>query len=301
MIYLFLAILSSSAIALIFKHSENNNMNRFAITTMNYVIAFSTSLIIILSNFKNFRFEDKTLDPIMYNLLNNIKFNEFTSFIWAIIIGSIAGSFFFLSFFLYQKSIRENGVGLSGAFGKLGILIPMIFSIIFWKEYPNTIQTIGISFALFAIIFINIPFKKEKLNFNYLLILLFLFGGMAEFSNKIFQNYSFTKYKEIFLFFVFFSAFLISLFFTLKKPKKVHRRDIITGILVGIPNYFSSFFLIMALDYVKTSVAFPIFSSGSILFINLGGIIIFKEFPSKKDWIAILSTIIALILMNIRM
>ncbi|MGM0641060.1 MAG: EamA family transporter [Thermotogota bacterium] len=301
MIYLFLAILSSSAIALIFKHSENNNMNRFAITTMNYVIAFSTSLIIILSNFKNFRFEDKTLDPIMHNLINNIKFNEFTSFIWAIIIGSIAGAFFFLSFFLYQKSIRENGVGLSGAFGKLGILIPMVFSIIFWKEYPNTIQTIGISFAIFAIIFINIPFKKEKLNFNYLLILLFLFGGMAEFSNKFFQNYSFTKYKEIFLFFVFFSAFLISLFFTLKKPKKVHRRDIITGILVGIPNYFSSFFLIMALDYVKTSVAFPIFSSGSILFINLGGIIIFKEFPSKKDWIAIVSTIIALILMNIRM
>jgi multidrug transporter EmrE-like cation transporter len=56
----------------------------------------------------------------------------------------------------------------------------------------------------------------------------------------------------------------------------------------------------MALDYVKTSVAFPIFSSGSILFINLGGIIIFKEFPSKKDWIAIISTIIALILMNIK-
>jgi drug/metabolite transporter (DMT)-like permease len=253
-----------------------------------------------LSNFKNFRFEDKSLDPIIYNLVNNIKFNEFTSFIWAIIIGSMAGAFFFLSFFLYQKSIRENGVGLSGAFGKLGILIPMIFSIIFWKEYPNVIQTVGISFALFAIIFINIPFKKEKLNFNYLLILLFLFGGMAEFSNKIFQNYSFTKYKEIFLFFVFFSAFLISLYFTLRKPKKVHKRDIITGILVGIPNYFSSFFLIMALDYVKTSVAFPIFSSGSILFINLGGIIIFKEFPSKKDWIAIISTIIALILMNIK-
>jgi multidrug transporter EmrE-like cation transporter len=300
MFYLFLAIISSSAIALIFKHSENNNMNRFAITSMNYVVAFSTSLIIILNNFKNFSFEDKKLDPIFYNLLNNIKFNEFTSFIWAITIGTITGAFFFLSFFLYQKSIRENGVGLSGAFGKLGILIPMIFSIVFWKEYPNILQTIGISFALFAIIFINIPLKKEKMKFNYLLILLFLFGGMAEFSNKIFQNYSFTKYKEIFLFFVFFSAFLISLYFTIKNQKKVHKRDIITGVLVGIPNYFSSFFLIMALDYVKTSVAFPIFSSGSILFINLGGIIIFKEFPSKKDWIAIISTVIALILMNIK-
>jgi len=121
---------------------------------------------------------------------------------------------------------------------------------------------------------------------------------MAEFSNKIFQKYSITEYKDLFLFFVFLVAFLISIYFTIKEKKKVSGNDILLGLIVGIPNLFSSYFLILALNYINTSVAFPIYSAGSILLINLGGFVLFKERLSRKDTFAVMMTLIALILIN---
>lgn len=301
--YLFLAIICSSLIAIIFKISETNNMNRYAVTTMNYVTAFTVSLFLSAREGVFLPSEKGNFIEEFYDVVinNELMFSPYSSFVWAIIIGSLAGVFFFLSFIYYQISVRENNVGLAGTFGKLGILLPMIFSIVLWRELPTKIQWIGIILSFVSIIIVNVSFKKNSVKDIHInLILLFLFGGMAEFSNKIFQKYALLEYKSIFLFFVFFVAFIISLIVTIKQNKMVTKRDISTGILVGIPNLFSSFFLIMALDHMKTSVVFPIYSAGSIVVITLAGTIFFKEKLKRKEIIAIFMTIIALVLINIQ-
>lgn len=304
MFYLILAIICSSSIALIFKYTEGNKLNRYAVTSSNYFVAFSVSITMFLwNNSLNFPLSSSlhkfSTEFSSVVLSNNKLFSSEGSFIWAVLVGAIAGIFFFLSFIYYQKSVRENGVGLSGTFGKLGILIPMIFSIILWNEIPTTLQWTGIALSLVSIIIVNLSFKDlSSKSFNSTLVLLFIFGGMAEFSNKIFQKYSITEYKDLFLFFVFLVAFLISIYFTIKEKKKVSGNDILLGIIVGIPNLFSSYFLILALNYINTSVAFPIYSAGSILLINLGGFMLFKERLSRKDTFAVIMTLIALILIN---
>lgn len=75
--------------------------------------------------------------------------------------------------------------------------------------------------------------------------------------------------------------------------------SILTGFSVGIPNLFSSYFLILALDSLKTSVVFPIYSAGSIVLITFGSFIIFKEKINNKNKMAIILTIIALIMINL--
>ncbi len=203
-------------------------------------------------------------------------------------------------FIYYQKSVKENGVGISGTFAKLGILIPMIFSIIIWKEYPTSIQWIGIFLSLLSIIIVNMSFKGlEKLSVEPAIIFLFLFGGLAEFSNKIYQKYALNEFKSVFLFFIFFVAFLISFIYAKRKKVKLKKKDIIIGFLVGIPNLFSSYFLILSLDTLNTSVAFPLFSAGSIILITLGGYFIFKEEISFKNKVAIGLTLVALVLINL--
>ena len=129
--------------------------------------------------------------------------------------------------------------------------------------------------------------------------MLFITGGLAEFSNKLFQKYGLSEQKEVFLFFVFFTAFVVSLFFTLKSAKKLRKRDVITGFAVGIPNLFSSFFIILSLKYLKTSVVFPVYSAGAIVVISIMSFLIFKEKLGKRERIAILLTIAALILVNL--
>ncbi len=306
MIYLFLAILCSSSIALILKYSEGNKMNRYAVTSANYLTALTIGLLMIISKPSlkiyglNFSITDFIAEFINVLSQTNAHLSKNASFVWAILLGIMGGVFFFLSFLYYQKSVKENGASLSGTFGKLGILVPMIFSILFWKEIPKAIQWVGIFIALFSIIFANISRDENKsTSINITLILLFLFGGMAEFQNKLFQKYALIEYKDVFLFVIFITAFLFSLYFVIKSNKKVMKRDLLIGFLVGIPNLFSSYFLIMALDSISTSIAFPVYSAGSIIFISIGEVVLFKERLSKKNKIAIVLVIIALILINI--
>ena len=177
----------------------------------------------------------------------------------------------------------------------------MLFAIIIWQEYPEDLQWIGILLAISSIVLVNFPFKKDlgqALRLN--LIFLFLYGGIAEFSNKIFQKYALVDYKVLFLFWVFFSAFLISSFYSFKKVGRYPKKsELLTGFAVGIPNLFSSFFLISALNYLKTAVVFPIFSAGSIVLITAAGCLFFGEKLKTKEWVSILMTVVALILINI--
>ena len=51
---------------------------------------------------------------------------------------------------------------------------------------------------------------------------------------------------------------------------------LIFGALVGIPNFFSARFLLMALDYLPAVIVFPTFSVATILVVTLAGIGLFK-------------------------
>lgn len=302
MFYLFLAVLCSASIGLIFKYTETSNTNRYVITSANYFIAFMTSLFMIFYQglLTGVSRETAFTEEVSLMLGNNqYLLSPFSSIVWGVSVGALAGVFFFLSFIFYQKSVKDNGVGISGTFGKLGILIPMIFSILIWREYPTSIQWVGIVLSLVSIVVVNLSKQSiRKFDFKPTVLLLFIFGGMAEFSNKIYQQYALNDYKDIFLFTIFFTAFIISVTYTANKKVKVTKKDILTGFMVGIPNLFSSYFLIMSLETVRTSVAFPIYSAGSIVLINLGGLLIYRETLARKNQVAIAMTIIALILIN---
>lgn len=302
MFYLFMAIACSASIALIFKYSENNSMNRILITSSNYFIALIISLFLVIKNnlhlitHININSFAKEFNKVV--IKNLTQFSPDSSLIWCMLLGLITGIFYFSAFMYYQKCVKNNGVGISGTFQKLGILLPMLFSIVLWHEIPSIIQWIGILLSLVSILIVNISFTEEKVKFNFGLIILFFLGGMAEFSNKVFQKFTLTEYKNIFLLFIFISAFLISLFYIIKLRVKLNIKEILIGFCVGIPNLFSAFFLILALNYMKASVAFPIYSAGSIVLINIGGFFIFKEKLKIKEIFSIILTIIAICLIN---
>ncbi|HPM45563.1 MAG TPA: EamA family transporter [bacterium] len=303
MLYLMLAVISSSSIALILKFSESRDLNRLVVTTSNYVVASVVSLFFVLEGglFNRSAIDVPTFFLEMNVILNGGIFSENSSFIWAIATGIFGGILYFLGFIYIQKSIRDNGVGITGAFSKIGIFIPMIMSIILWKEYPSNIQWIGIVLAVSAIILANYTpeVKNSLFNFRKSLILVFLIAGLAEFSNKFFQNYSIPEYKSLFLLVVFSTALIISSVATFIERKPFTKKDLLTGFLVGIPNMLTSFFLISSFKYVKATVAFPAYSAGTIVVINLGGYLIFKEKLMKKDMFATAIIVSAIVLMSL--
>jgi drug/metabolite transporter (DMT)-like permease len=288
MFSLFLAILSSSSIAWLFKITEGGNYNRYRVTTANYGVAFFVSLTLFLTNV----------------IKEGSDFNVYQIHWGSVLgVGIPAGLFFFLSLVFYQKSVKENGASLSGMFGKLGILLPMMIAIVIWKEIPTLIQSVGICLAIAAMVYVNYsPGQGGLKHTKVSLILLFFAGGMAEFSNKMFQKMGQTSDKNLFLFVVFFVAFCLSLFKSynvIDAEGTSAKKDYLIGGIVGIPNLLSSVFLISALGSIPATVAFPIYSSGAIALITLGSFLFFREEIGKKAWVALGFTMVAMILVNI--
>lgn len=275
MISLFLAILCSASIALLFKHSESGHYNRMRVTTANYIAAFAFSFILFLGN------PPETVH-------------------WGTVlgIGIPAGVCFFASFVLYQKSVKDNGASLSAMSGKMGILLPMIASIILWREIPTFLQIVGICLAIGAILYINFSPEPHH-SIHRSLIWLFLVGGLGEFANKLFQMYGQLPDKTLFLFVVFATAFLLSLFYATKeavKPGSSLKKDLSMGFAIGIPNLLSSFFLIQALTSVPAAVAFPAFSAGTVLIVTVLSRLIFSETINRRSAIGLALTSVALLL-----
>jgi drug/metabolite transporter (DMT)-like permease len=280
MFYLILAIISSGIIALIFKYNENNNIDRLTVTSGNYLTAFIISAIISY----------KKTGVFIYNY--NFYF---------LLFSFLSGFIYFYTFVLYQKNVKTYGASTTGIFMKLGIFIPMILSMIIWKEIPSFLQLLGLVGAILSIVIINydknVNFFK---NLKFMLLILFITGGLCDFISKIFQKYGDINYKESFLFLLFFSCFIFSVIYGMKNSVNISKKALVLGGAVGIPNLFSSFFLIMALDTISGPVAFSFYSVGSLLFIIIGSYLLFKEKIKKKDIAAFFLTFLSLILINIK-
>jgi len=304
MIYLIIAISCSSTIALIFKYSESRGMNRYAVTTSNYAVASLISFVFIMTSTErtsDIPYGFSRIPSIIHRLViskNQLSDHDMTG--WALLIGSWAGVFFFLAFIYYQKSVRHHGVSLAGAFAKMGIFVPMTLSLLFWREIPGMTQWMGMGIAACAIIVSHWPIGAHASRFrSWALLLLFLFGGCAEFSNKIFQHYGSISERPIFLFVTFFLAFALSSVALGRSRVIIRIRDIRTGILVGIPNLFSSYFLIRALMDIPASVAFPVFGAGTIAIISIVGVFACGERLTIKSTAIVILVILSIILASI--
>lgn len=299
--FLVMAILCSSMIAIIFKFSEEKQSNRLAITTFNYLIASIISFILLpYKKIFNINWFYAYVSEVGEVLQNGSIFSSDASAAWAVIVGVITGVVYFVSFWLYQYSVSKNGAALSATFMKLGVLVPTILSIFFFKEIPTVVQLLGILLAVAGILVINLSMEKDILkNIKVDLLFLFILGGLGSFNSKLYQSFGKIEFKELFIFYIFIVALAVSTITLLIKDRNIKGMDIIIGLMVGIPNQLVAYFIILALNYMKASIVFPIFSTGTILFVNIINITIFKESLSKKQYMAIGIIMISLVFLNI--
>lgn len=305
MFYLLLALSCSASIALLFARSEHLNLNRYAVTSINYAVAAIVGLATGLGK-DSFAREGWSFNAFIREfpavvLALEGQFSSEAGAVWALLIGLVTGWLFVASFLLYQLNVRQNGPSLSGMFGKLGILLPVLMSLLVWREFPLPLQWTGIALALAALMLPSLAAggtTSLRSRRPGMLILLFLAMGLAEFSNKLFEAYAPANLAPLFLTVLFCSALLASLFLLGSKGGRIGRREIIFGCAVGVPNLFSSFFLIRALETIPAAVAFPFYSVGSMLLIVLGGGLIFSERLQPGDYAGVGLAALALLLLS---
>jgi multidrug transporter EmrE-like cation transporter len=132
-----------------------------------------------------------------------------------------------------------------------------------------------------------------------LLIVVFVVGGMVEFSFKLYNMYGNIDIKENYLFWTFLFSAMISGIILIRKEPKFGKMDIILGMLTGLPNFFVSFFSLLAVAVLPTYIVYPMICVGTILLVNVVNLCVFKEKPSKCELISTVGILIALVLLNV--
>ena len=278
MLYLILAIASSALVSIFIRLSENYVKNNISMLCMNYMMC------LILA--------------VGYTGMDKV-FETGEGFGTAIGLGVVNGILFLASFVLLQINVRRNGVVLSATFMKLGVLVPTLLSVIAFREKPEVQQVIGFLVALLAIVLINFEKGQGEAGFKIGLILLLLGGGSGDAMAKIYDEVGPAQFEEQFLCFTFASALVLCVILAIKKQQKLTKTDILFGLLVGIPNYFSARFLLKAVGEVPAVVAYPTYSVATIVVISLVGMLCFKEKITKRQQVAIGIILVALVLLNI--
>ena len=264
--FLFLSLLSSLTIAIMLKFFEKWEYNRIVVIASNYAVACLLGIV-----------------------LSKPSMMENSVIPFAVIVGLL----FFVTFVIYSVAIRKEGIAPAVTFGRISLAIPVLLSILLWGERPRISNFLG----LVIIFTVVLSWEGRVRKLSATLLTLFLLSGTIDASMKYFKVHFSSVNEGKFLLFIFLSAFLWSWTYILivRKPLKVSH--IIAGLTMGIPNFFSSFFLLKALEQVPAYVFFPFITIGLITLSALAGYIFFSEnLPRRKVILILLGILGALAL-----
>lgn len=304
MIYLLLGIVLSSLMTILFKISDKAHINSDNMILVNYVVAAGVSLVKAIREglFQNAFQMISQADPARLLTVKSVP----NTYLLLLVLGVISGAYFIIDLINIKNSIRHNGAALSALFSKFGFLITTGFAVVFWREIPSAVQTIGIVFAIAALITACGNLGESATSRPFLLLQLALFAGLAEINNKATVYYSVSeRYNSFYITVIFLTAFVLALFYIVHINRRGKQRfqlsvlDVLGGICTGLPNVVSSFFILKALETIPTNIYYPTSAAGNLILTTLLSAFVFKETLSKRQIAAILIMTVSLALINL--
>ncbi len=211
--------------------------------------------------------------------------------------GGIMGILLVAGLALLQYNIRIYGVIVSSLYTRLGVIVPILCSIVLFYETPVWTQCLGIFSALLSIFYLN--HQKEQQAVGISLLVLLLANGTCDAMNKVFEAIGDPLYNGQFLLIAFGSAWLLTICWTLKRKEKITKKEIFFGLLIGVPNYFSSRFLLYSLQEVQAVIAYPTYSVLTIIVITIFGLWLWHEQMTKKTVLGMIGILFSILLMNV--
>ena len=279
MISLCLSVLSSALVSIVMRLSTNKIQHNLGMLTMNYIVCTLLSGV-----FGGYQGALDVIDPRIGAVLA---------------MGSINGALYLAGFVLMQINIRKNGVVLSSIFQKLGLLVTLVVSVVFYHEIPDWLQGIGFVIAVAAIVLMNYQKGSGSAGSGLGLIGMLLSCGMADAMAKVFTESGAAELEGQFLFYTFVVATGLCFALMTAKGQKIGVREAFFGTMIAVPNFFSTKFLLGALESLSAVIVYPVFSVGTILVVTLMGVLAFRERLKKQQWIGIAAILVALVLLNV--
>ncbi len=280
MIYIALVVLISSSIFVTFKLFDRYRVDNFQAITINYLVASLFGILLVGSDFKIAASFEKAWFP------------------YAVFVGLL----FIGTFVLFALSSQKAGVAITAVFSKMSVVIPVIAGIFLFAEHMNLLKVLGITATLLAFILVFYKKEKSKLKWSVIIlpILIFFGNGIIDTSLKYIEHHFISNDYTLFLTWIFIISLIIGSivsfvkFLSNKQTFKI--RNIIGGTILGLLNYTTTYFMLLAMNRFQSNVLFPIQNVGIVMFSALLGLVLFKEKLSTTNWLGILLSISAILL-----
>lgn len=221
-------------------------------------------------------------------------------FVAAIMLG-----FLFIAIFnVMALTTQKNGLSVASVASKMSVIIPIVFGIIVFNESVGFQKIIGILLALVAIYLTSIKQKSTiaVTKSIYLPIILFLGSGIIDTSINYFApNGNIPLFSGTIFAIAATIGVLLLLGAYFKSNSRFNYKSIPLGIILGVVNYGSIHFLLMALhqENTESSTLFTINHIAILALSTLTGLVVFKENISKKNWVGIILALIAILLVTL--
>lgn len=281
MIDLLLSVGCSSLIFVIFKLYKTYGVETLYAIIINYITACTVGLI---------------LDGQW------TKYSELPQKPW-LFFALALGVLFIVVFNLMAKTSQDLGVSVASVATKMSLAIPVLVGVWLYQELLGPFKILGILLALLAVYLASVK-KGTRWRRNALLLpgLVFLGSGIIDVAIKYVQNFL-VRPPEFPLFSsgVFGAAALTGLLFIgFRQPKHFNRfnaKNSLAGIALGVPNFFSIYFLLRALNTpdLASSTVFTLNNVGIVMCTTLLGILLFQERLSRTNWMGILLAIVSIL------
>lgn len=258
--FIALSVFSSLVIAHFLKVSEKSETRVLNILTVNYLTAAGVGFSI--SEYESPLFGEASFPVILLSLF--------------------LGVIFIINMLVYSSSIDKIGMGISIASMRISLVIPIGASLFIYGETISITGYFGMLLVLVSL-YLLIPGTKLKkpLGISNALfpVLIFLFSGFIDVMLKVYEReYNHIISEYAFLGFIFLSASISGIIVLVsKKELNFKPKEILYGIIIGVANLYSSFFLLLALKEMSGSLVFSLTNISIVLIGTLIGLLVWKD------------------------
>lgn len=222
------------------------------------------------------------------------------------------GIFFIGGFTCAALTVKYFGVTISQIMQKMSILVTVPFALVVYHESANIWKITGVVLALASIILVNWPQKNTQNDSNgatsyrhlwWIPLLTWMGAGVIEVTFLWVKGEGYVSPDNVrFISTVFGTAFLLGFSFAawnwLRGTMTFSFKNVIGGVVLGIPNFGSMYFLLLALAKgLEGSFVFPVINVGIIIASTIGAVTLFRERLSLFNWLGIALAVGAIILM----
>ena len=277
-------------------------------------IFFSSVLTFIFKMFPSYKVD--TFSAIIYNYLTcyilgglllghfpGIEVVDFNWFGYALFLGAV----FIVGFNIVARTVQEFGITIATLMQKMSLILTVVFALIYFHESLNIWKVSGLLLALGAIYLVNKPQGNGGSLWAVIGLLPFLtwtISALIEIVLLFVQKTNLASGSDPYFVTVLFGSagilgLLSALPFTKRRQRLVHPVNITAGVLLGIPNFFSIYFLMKLIDLPwEGSIIFPVNNVGIMIFSVIGALVIFREKLNGIQRVGLLFACISLIILG---